>query len=101
VQHQVRARRDPHGSGQLRLLLDDHSEVFLLDVFTWSQLVVVDHDHGLVVFDGLVVFGGLNGLDERVRRNTMVMVMSGRWRGDGMARRVGLAVGVRQVARWG
>lgn len=95
MQHQVRARRDPHGSGQLRLLLDDHSEVFLLDVFTWSQLAVVDHDHGLVVF------GGLNGLDERVRRNTMVMVMSGRWRGDGMARRVGLAVGVRQVARWG
>lgn len=95
MQHQVRARRDPHGSGQLRLLLGDHSEVFLLDVFTWSQLAVVDHDHGLVVF------GGLNGLDERVRRNTMVMVMSGRWRGDGMARRVGLAVGVRQVARWG
>lgn len=95
MQHQVRARRDPHGSGQLRLLLGDHSEVFLLDVFTWSQLAVVDHDHGLVVF------GGLNGLDERVRRNTMVMVMSGRWRGDGMARRVGLAVGVDQVARWG
>lgn len=95
MQHQVRARRDPHGSGQLRLLLGDHSEVFLLDVFTWSQLAVVDHDHGLVVF------GGLNGLDEHVRRNTMVMVMSGRWRGDGMARRVGLAVGVRQVARWG
>lgn len=95
MQHQVRARRDPHGSGQLRLLLGDHSEVFLLDVFTWSQLAVVDHDHGLVVF------GGLNGLDEHVRRNTMVMVMSGRWRGDGMARRVGLAVGVDQVARWG
>jgi hypothetical protein len=59
VQHQVRARRDPHGSGQLRLLLD---------VFTWSQLVVVgDHDHGLVVF------GGLGGLDGQVG------FMRGRW----------------------
>lgn len=59
MQHQVRARCDPDGSGQLRLLLD---------VFAWSQLVVGgDHDHGLVVF------GGLRGLDGQVD------FMSGRW----------------------
>ena len=84
MQHQVRARCDPHGPGQLRLLLDDHRDVFLLDVFTWSQLVVAaDHDHGLV------------------DRCTTVDFMSARWRGDGKARRVGLAVGVGQVARLG